>query len=241
MEKESTLESKVNLFHLFLIFTSWLIIHEATPLLNQLLHFRQSSLLYSLAALRMTLMFLATYLYVRLYEKQRFVPGFHFHFGKIGRNILWAFLFFLLAGVILMIYQFLIVRPLLKHTAEASMAASPSAQALKPFFNRLVEFAYVVYEGVIEVLIFIGFLLDRLARKWSWPLAIVVANLAFGIWHFSYWKKGFLEGSLMILLTVIAGTIISLNYWKTRTSFSSAVCHTLVDFPSSIRELLGIL
>lgn len=43
---------------------------EGTPLLNRLLDFRQSSLLYFLAALRMTLMFLATYLYVRLHEKQ---------------------------------------------------------------------------------------------------------------------------------------------------------------------------
>jgi len=241
MAQESNQEPQVNLLYLVVVVASWLAIMEATPLLNNIFHFRQSSLLSLLAALRMTLLLLATCLYVRLYEKQRFAAGFRFRFEKIGWNIFWAFLFFIMAIAVLIPYQSFVVRPLLKHSAEASMAAPSSALALKPFFDRFVEFAYVLYEGIIEVLVFIGFLVDRLARRWNWPRAIIAGNLVFALWHYRYWEKGLLEGSLMIGLTSFAGAIISLNYWKTKNTFSSAACHTLVDLPNSIRELLGML
>jgi len=241
MSQELSPNRQARFLHLLLILSCWMIIIEATRVLNNLFHFGGGLWPYLLAALRMTLMLLVTYGYVRFYEKQTFAVGFHFSLKKIGRSLLWAFLFFVLAGAVLMPYHLFVVQPLLKKTAETSMAAAVPEHALKPFLDRLIVFAYVVYEGVIEVLIFIGFLLDRLARRWNWPLAITVGNVAFGLWHYSYWSKGLLEGSLMVLLTIIAGTSDSLSYWKTRTTFSPAVCHTLGDLPASIRELLGIL
>jgi membrane protease YdiL (CAAX protease family) len=50
---------------------------------------------------------------------------------------------------------------------------------------------------------------------------------------------GWLPGSLLIVLTFIAGSLISLNYMKTRNTLSSALCHVFVDSPSAIRILLG--
>src|SRR5512139_3096478 len=111
MEQKSIPKAEVNLLHLFLIAASWLVILEVTPLLNRLFHFRQSSLLSLLAALRMSFMLLVTYLYVRLREKQGFASGFHFKLEKIGRSALWAFLFFLLTVAFLMPYQHFIVQP----------------------------------------------------------------------------------------------------------------------------------
>ena len=112
---------------------------------------------------------------------------------------------------------------------------------LPPFWSRLIEYLYIVYEGIIEVFIFIGFLFDRLWKRWSWPLALLVANIGFGLWHYSYWSKGLLEGSLMIILTIISGIIHSANYMKTRNSLSPTVTHFLTDSPAAIRILLGMM
>ncbi len=228
----------LDLLFVFLVYSSWLLIDSYIFELNHIYNFRKIHP-YLLSAVNMTLMFLVTYLYVKFYEKQNFKAGFNFAFQKIGKNILWAFIFFLVAGVVLMGYQFLIVRPLTQKMLTAS--GGISEQVVPPLWSRIVEFLYIVYEGVIEVFIFTGFLLDRLAKAWKWPLALVVSNIGFALWHFSYWNQGWLEGSLMMLLTFLAGIFISLSYVKTRNSLSPVICHTLVDGPNSIRTLLGIM
>jgi membrane protease YdiL (CAAX protease family) len=184
-------------------------------------------------------MFLITYLFIHIYEKKTFSTGFNFTFQKLGKNILWAFVFFAVAGVVLMGYQFLIVKHLTEKVIRASGAVSQGE--IKPFYERLIEYLYIVYEGIIEVFIFIGFLLDRLAKRWTWPVALILGNLLFALWHFDYWSKGWLEGSLMIILTFLAGFIVSLSYVKTENTFSPTICHTLVDSPASVRILLGLV
>ncbi len=136
-------------------------------------------------------------------------------------------------------YQFLIVKPLTENIIQASGAISHGE--IRPFYERLIEYLYIVYEGIIEVIIFIGFLLDRLAKKWKWPAALILGNILFALWHYSYWSKGWLEGSLMIILTFLAGLIVSLSYVKTENTLSPVICHTLVDSPASIRILLGLI
>jgi membrane protease YdiL (CAAX protease family) len=121
---------------------------------------------------------------------------------------------------------------------EAS-AATEHYEAL--IGDRIIEFAYVLYEGIVEVLLFIGFLLDRLERRVGATAAVLLSNVVFALWHYAYWRQGALAGTLMILFAFIAGSITSLNYLKTRNSLSPVICHTLIDAPNSIRELLGMV
>lgn len=227
-----------NFLFIFLIYVSWIVIEQVTPYLNQAFDFRKIHP-WLLPAIRMTLLFLVTYAYVKYYERKSFAEGFNFAFRNIGRNIMWAFVFFLVGGLVIMAYQMLVVKPLTAKVLTAS--SSPSAEPAKSFFHRLFEYLYIVYEGIIEVFIFIGFLYDRLARKWSLPMALIVANLAFALWHYDYWRQGWLEGSLMIVLTFLAGLITTLNYVKTKNSLSPVICHTFIDSPNSIRILLGVM
>jgi membrane protease YdiL (CAAX protease family) len=187
----------------------------------------------------MTFMFLATYFYVKFYEKKSFSEGFNFSFKSLGRNVLWALVFTVIDALALHTYLFLIVKPLTKEVIIASSGIGQ--QAPPPFWSRLIEYLYIVYEGIIEVFIFIGFLFDRLWKRWGWPLALLVGNIAFGLWHYSYWSKGLLEGSLMIILTIISGIIHSINYMKTKNSLSPAITHFLTDSPMAIRILLGMM
>lgn len=223
---------------MFFIYLTWIIISELVPYLNHIFDFRRINV-WILPAVRMTLMFLVTYAYVKFYEKQSFSSGFTFSFTNIGKNIFWAVIFFAVAGGVIVSYQFLIVKPLTEKFIQASSGISE--EAVRSFGERLIEFLYIIYEEVIEVFLFIGFLLDRLAKKWGWPLAIIVSNIVFALWHYDYWSQGWLEGSLMILLTFIAGVIISLCYFKTKNSLSPVICGNLVDCPNSIRILLGLM
>lgn len=235
------MEEKIKTSHLgfvFLIYIFWLFIDYLYPFLNRLYDFRSINQ-WILPAVRMALMLFVTYFFIRFYEKKTFSSGFNFAFEKFGKNILWALIFFVVAGVVLMGYQFLIVKPLTKKVMEASSAISHGD--VKPFYERLIEYLYIVYEGIIEVFIFIGFLLDRLAKKWKWSVALIVGNILFALWHYNYWSKGWLEGSLMVILTFLAGIIVSLSYVKTKNTLSPVLCHTLVDSPASIRILLGLM
>lgn len=235
------MEGRIKTSHIilvFLVYISWLLIGYFLPLINRLYDFRSINK-WILPAIRMAFLFLVTYLFVQIYEKKTFASGFNFAFQRFGKNIFWAFVFFVVAGVVLMGYQFFIVKPLTRKAILASGAISH--EGIKPFYERLIEYLYIVYEGIIEVFIFIGFLLDRLAKKWKWPTALVIGNVLFALWHFSYWSKGWLEGSLMIFLTFLAGFIVSLSYVKTENTLSPAICHTLVDSPASVRILLGLM
>jgi len=226
------------LLFVFLIFFSWIFISGLMPYLYRIYDFGKIHPWF-LSAVRMTLMFLVPYLYIKFYEKKSFSEGFNFRFQKIARNVLWAIVFFIIGYVVIQGYQLLIVKPLTKEALVASGAVSQ--QAPPPFWSRLVEYLYIVYEGIIEVFIFIGFFFDRLWKKWGWPSALIVANIGFALWHYNYWRIGWLQGSLMIILTLVMGIIHSLNYMKTRNSLSPAICHFLTDSPGAIRVLLGMM
>jgi hypothetical protein len=126
-----------NLLFVFLIYLGWILIDEFVPYLNRIFDFRKINL-WLLPSVRMTLMFLVTYFYVKFYEKQSFSSGFNFSFKKIGKNILWAFVFFIIVGAFAMPYQFLIVKPL---TGEMKTASSVvSHNVVNPFVERLIEY-----------------------------------------------------------------------------------------------------
>ncbi|UCC49546.1 MAG: CPBP family intramembrane metalloprotease [Gemmatimonadota bacterium] len=233
--KERKVSEPVSLFS---VYAAWIVVGELAPYLNRLVGLGRYHT-WLLAAIRMTLLVLVTFAYIRAIEKRPFCSGFNLSFQQIPKNILWAVVFFLVAGLILMPYQFFVVRPLTEGFVTAS--AGISHEAARPFADRLVEYLYIVYEGIVEALIFIGFLLDRLARRWGWLAAILVSNLAFALWHYDYLASGLLTGSLMMILTFLAGVPESLSYVKTKNSLSPIICHTLIDSPMSIRILLGMV
>jgi len=228
----------LNLLSIFLVYISWIIITELIPYIKHIYDFHKINR-WILPAIRMTLMLLVTFFYARFYEKRSFTSGFNFSFQKIGKNIFWAVIFFVGTGIFVLAYQAFIVKPLTKKFVIASSGIS--REVARPFIERLIEYLYIVYEGIIEVLIFIGFLLDRLARKWGWTAAIIVSNVAFAFWHFHYWRSGWLNGSLMIILTFLIGVGTSLCYAKTKNSMGPVLLHTMMDSPMSIRILLGMM
>jgi membrane protease YdiL (CAAX protease family) len=230
-------DQQIRLMPVLLVAASWFAVTAAIPYLNRIADFRAVDP-YFLPAIRMALMLLVTVLYVRLAERTAFLPGIRFSFRGLGRSLLWAVILAVVTYALVEIYQRAVVVPLTAGTVEAS--ASGPGETLLPLARRIIQYAYIVFEGIVEVFIFIGFLVDRLARKWGWAASILVGNIVFALWHYAYWSKGLLEGSLMIGLTFIAGAAISISYFKTRNSLTPTVCHILVDLPSSIRELLGL-
>jgi membrane protease YdiL (CAAX protease family) len=190
------------------------------------------------ATLRMTLMLLLTWVVIRRVEGRRFAEGFSWTTARLARSIAWGVLVAAAATVVVAAYQALVVVPLMKQTVVASAAAEEAGRA--PFWSRFVEYLYIVYEGVVEVLTFIGFLLDRLVRRWGPVRALLATNVVFALWHYGYWRQGLLEGSLMIVLTFLAGTVISLAYLRAGNSVAPTVSHFLVDAPSGLKELFGI-
>lgn len=219
-----------------LVVISWFLITQFTPYLNQVYDFKSINI-WILPYIRMTLMFLVTFFYILRVEKQSFSNGFNFYFRNFWKNLLWAVVFFAATYVLITLYEKLIVNPILHKGVTAS--STGVEKSVKPFGPRLFEYVYIVYEGIVEVLIFIGFLVDRLMKKWGPTVSLIIGNIIFALWHYSYWKMGFLTGSLMIFLTFIAGVVISLNYLKTRNTLSSTLCHIFVDTPSALRILLG--
>lgn len=217
------------------VYVTWIAITALTPYLKHLYNFRA---LHPdvLPAIRMTLMLGITVFYTRVFEKRLFSDAFNLDFKRVGRNVLWAVVFFVVATAVVQGYERVVVRPVLGTNVEAS---GGSEVAGPRFLTWLAEYGYVLYEGIVEVLIFIGFLLDRLARRWGWGWSLLVTNIAFALWHYPYLRQGWLVGSLMILLTFLAGVIISLSYVKTKNSLSPMICHTLVDLPSELAMLLG--
>lgn len=182
-------------------------------------------------------MLIVTWFYVSICERKSFSSGFNFYFKDIGRNLLWAGVFFAIAFLAEKVYHELVMKALIPEMFTAS--SSGGKAVTKHFGARLFEYLYIVFEGVVEVLIFIGVLVDRLAKKWGWTVSIVISNIIFALWHYQYWRMGGLAGSLLIILTFIAGSIVSLNYMKTKNTLSSALCHIFVDSPSAIKILLG--
>ena len=229
-------KSKIKVLWILLVYLSWIGITAGFRYFLRLFDYQVINI-WIWAAVRMTLLLAATYLFIKFHEKKYFADGFNFRLQQIGKNILWAVIFVAIAGGILWAYQNFIVKSIIGSEVIASSAPEKTVTPL--LFDRISEFFYIVYEGLVEVFIFIGFLIDRLAKKYGWVAAIIVGNVGFALWHFNYWNSGFLKGTLMILLVFIAGIFDSLIYFKTRNSLGPAIGHTLGDFPHAIRFLLG--
>jgi membrane protease YdiL (CAAX protease family) len=230
----------IKIVYIVLVFLSWIAIEELYGKLLSLFNYKVINI-WIWAAVRMTVLFLVTYLFIKWYEDKSFSKGFNFNFSKLGKNVLWAVIFFVIAGLIIWPYLQFVVNPLVGESAHASTSMEINQNSVKPFMDRLIEYLYIVYEGVIEVFIFIGFLLDRMVKKIGWIWGIVLSNIGFALWHYDYLQQGILPGILMIFLTFILGVFTSLNYYKTRNTMSGAIFHTLVDSPNAIRILLGIM
>jgi membrane protease YdiL (CAAX protease family) len=221
---------------LLVLVISWFAITHFTPLLNKLFDFRSVNP-WILPYIRMALLLFVTWGYVSILEKKTFSEGFNIHFRDIGRNFLWALVFFALAFIAEKIYSALVMKPLIP---EMFTASSSGGEALaKSLGARIFEYFYIVFEGAVEVLVFIGVLIDRVAKKWGWTLSIVAGNIIFALWHYAYWRMGWLPGTLLIVLTFIVGSIISINYMKTKNTLSSIISHIFVDSPSAIKILMG--
>ncbi len=223
---------------LLLVYLTWILITELTPYANRVFDFRRIDPLL-LPAIRMTLMLLVTAVFASRWENKPFFEAFNLTLRKPWQSLLWALVFFAVAIAVLAAYQYLLVIPLTQKVLIASGQAHE--ETVRPFAERLTEYLYIVYEGLVEVIIFIGFLLDRLAKRWGWAAAVIASNIGFALWHYDYWRAGWLNGSLMIILTFLAGSMISLSYVKTKNTLSPIICHTLVDSPSSLRLLLGLM
>lgn len=226
--------------YIILIYLSWIAIEELFGKVLSLFNYKVINI-WIWSAVRMTLLFLVTYLFIKWHENKSFSEGFNFQFSKLGKNILWAVIFFVIAGAVIWPYLQFIVNPLVGEGARASTSTQIHQNVVKPFMDRLIEYLYIVYEGVIEVFIFIGFLLDRVVKKFGWIWGIFLCNMGFALWHYDYLQQGILPGILMILLTFSLGVITSLNYYKTRNTLSGAILHTMVDSPNAIRILLGLM
>lgn len=224
------------LIGLVLLIASWFAITQFTPYVNKLYDFRSINP-WILAYIRMAVMLCVTWAYVAFFEKKTFSQGFNIFFKDFGRSLLWAVSFFVLTFLAEKLYNILVMKPLIP---EMFTASSSGGKALTHSLGaRVFEYFYIVFEGVVEVLIFIGVLVDRLSKKWGWAVSIIAGNIIFALWHYPYWRMGLLPGTLLIILTFIAGSLISLNYMKTKNTLSSALCHIFVDSPSAIKILLG--
>jgi len=233
---DHTNSGQVQLIWLFVLVLTWFAITQFIPYLNRLYDFRSVNP-WILAYIRMALMLAVTWAYISFLEKKTFSEGFNIFFKDFGRNLLWAFVFFALAFFAEKLYNALVMKPLIP---EMFTASSSGGKALtKSLGARVFEYLYIVFEGVVEVFVFIGVLVDRLAKKLGWTVSIIVANIIFALWHYPYWRMGWLPGTLLIILTFIAGVIISLNYMKTKNTLSSALCHIFVDSPSALKILVG--
>jgi len=229
--------TKTSLPGIMLVAAGWFFISWLTPMINRLVDLRSIDV-WILPYIRMALMFSLTFLYIRQVEKKTFARGFNFYLRDFRKNFLWALVFFAITYLLVHFYQQWIVIPLLDKGVTASSGGMRGAE--KPFFGRLFEYGYIVFEGVVEVLIFVGFLVDRLNKRWGPVMAVIAGNVIFALWHYSYWRMGFLTGSLMIILTFIAGSVLSMNYLKTGNSLSTTLCHIFVDSPSALKILLGM-
>ena len=233
------LSSLINSWIILLVYSGWILWMEFVPRIYRFMGLGGRANSSVLAAIRMTILLLWTYCFVRVVEKKTFSAGFNISFQNWMRSVVWGVIFAVIALAAVSVFQFVIVIPILKKMIAASNSAVQ--MSAKSRGERLLEYVYVVYEGFIEVLIFIGFLLDRLAARWKPAAALIVSNVGFALWHYQYLKKGLLEGTLMIFLTFLAGLVISLSYLKTRNSLSSVISHTGVDAPGAIMELMGIM
>lgn len=227
-----------NLLPVGVVSLAWFAITAATPYLNRLYDVHAVNP-WILPYVRMTLMLLVTWLYIRWGEQLSAAEGFGLQWDRIGRALAWGVVFALLASAAVYLYEAGVVNRLMPAPMEASSALD--GHSVEPLTRRVFEYGYIVYEGIVEVLIFVGFLADRLARRWGWTAAVVVSNVVFAAWHYNYLRAGVLPGTLMILLSFIAGVIITLGYVRTRNTLTPTVSHFLVDSPEAVRILLGWL
>ena len=101
--------------------------------------------------------------------------------------------------------------------------SSPHVEALTALITepRGLTAVYVmlwisVAPGVVEELLYRGFVQQRLQRCWPAPLAVVVTGTAFAVAHFD---------PMHIVLVLPVGLWLSFVAWGTRSVVPSMVCH----------------
>jgi membrane protease YdiL (CAAX protease family) len=233
---KSETPERVRLPQLAVVVVAWFAVTWLTPQLNLLVDLRSVNL-WILPYLRMALMLGITWAFVAKVERLGFGQGFNLRFDRLGRAVWWAAIFFVITFAAEKAYAALVLNPLAHGVTEASSVGVSSG--VRSLTARAFEYSYIVFEGIVEVLVFIGFLVDRLAKRWGWVASVLISNVIFALWHFPYWRMGALPGTLLVVQTFIAGVVISLNFRVTKSSLSSALCHFLVDSPSALRILLG--
>lgn len=236
LNAEAASEISPPITSLLAIFLVWIAVTAASPYFNRIIDFNHINR-WIWPAVRMTLMLLVTMLYATVIERRRLAEGFNIRFRDLRRSFIWAVAFFVVALVVVGAYERYILTPL---TSVSTASSVTEPEPIQPFMQRLIEYLYILFEGIVETLVFIGFFLDRLARRMGWGWALLVSNIGFALWHYQYLHAGLAKGGMMMALTFIAGTVISLSYLKTRNSLSPAICHTLVDLASEIKPLLGL-
>jgi membrane protease YdiL (CAAX protease family) len=225
-----------DLRYVWAAYVAWLGITWAEPQLYRVVDLRSINP-WIIPTVRMLLMLAAAYAVLRWVEHRSFASGFHVSKQRIGAALAWAVGLAVAAYGAEWLYERVVMLPLLGGGQEAS--SGHEAETIQPLVARGVEYGYIVIEGVIECLIFVGFLIDRLARRWGWVAALLVGNVAFALWHFWYFRAGLLPGGVLIGLTFVLGLIISLSFVRTRNVLAPIACHLLVDSPSAISILLG--
>ena len=216
---------------LLLMFAVWLAITWATPYFNAVVNLRRVDP-WLPPAIRMLLILLTTWLVAYLWDDGGLGAIFNLSTRRLGSALGWAIAFAALALVVEKIYEWLILGSFLNTSSK-----SPGTNAVPAISRRIFESFYIVLEGVVESLVFVGFLIDRLAKRYGWTFALILGNAAFALWHFGYWKAGLLEGSLLIGMVFVIGSAVALSYKMTKNCLSPIIAHTLVDAPGIGRVL----
>jgi len=217
------------LFPVFL----WFLINEYTPYINRIA-FLQPVTAWLYPLLRIGLVLLVTWLYIRLAEGKTFAGGFHLRFQRIPDQLYRALLYGAAGVVIIAVFRRLLLNPVLY-----GRSAAPALAAGLPFISRQGEAGYLLLRGAVQALVLAGFLVDRLRRSHGPGFALIFANLLFALWHYPYLKLGIKGGILMMTLALLTGFVISLNYLKTQNTLSSVVCYWIIDLPVMVGVLFA--
>ncbi len=172
---------------------------------------------------------------------------------KLGpkRFYLWAWLLFpilsLLTGVVTVLFR------VAKFDAELSLirdslAALPEAVALDPTMTLALQIGAAIIIAPLFNMIFAlgeelgwrGFLLPKLLPLGEWK-AILISNIIWGLWHAPAIMQGHnypgypVAGVfMMIILTVLLGTILSWLYLKTNSPWAPALAHGSINAVASL-------
>ncbi len=167
------------------------------------------------------------------------------------RYYLWAWLLFpilsALTGVLTVLFRVAEFDPNLTLIAE-SLSSSPENIPLAPtMIVALQAGAAIIIAPLINVLFAFGeelgwrgFLLPKLMPLGQWK-AIIISNVIWGLWHAPAIMQGHNYPGypvwgvfMMVILTVLLGTILSWLYLNTKSPWAPALAHGSVNAVASL-------